>query len=87
MEMSVKLPSIAQRYRVLGSSGWALCVVAILALSVLLTPLPVRAQSDAPTRGQVLAAPRLNVRVRPSNTAAVIGKLPQGADGRNCRSE
>jgi uncharacterized protein YraI len=78
MEMSVKLPSNAQRYRVLGSSGWALCVVAILALSVLLTPLPVRAQSDAPTRGQVLAAPRLNVRVRPSNSAAVIGKLPQG---------
>ena len=70
--MSAKLPSPAQRYRILaGAVALAICLT--------FTPTQLRAQSDAPTTGQILAAPRLNVRVRPSNTAAVIGKLPQGA--------
>lgn len=72
--MSAKLLLCAQRSRTLA----AVIAVALLA-ALLLTPLPARAQSDPPTAGQVLAAPRLNVRVRPSNTAAIIGKLPQGA--------
>ena len=70
--MPAKLPAYTHRFRVLASALLA-------AICLTIVPARISAQNNQPTTGQILAAPRLNVRVRPSDTAAVIGKLPQGA--------